>query len=240
VTHQVVGWSGIVIEMGAGLKEAVIFDPATGRYASAATRSRWHTRQEIEDLAARGIVTFRDLHEDVVSDGVVLYATHDLVQPSAHDRLRLDPNPLVLHIVGGEPVWLGYLPRVEALALLRRWADDLLLDAKGSLNERWGVDQEMLARRVLDSARRARFCISARDTALRYEMFKIMAIATRLLRQSLDPTYLDASIDLSPTQVEQLRAEVDSFAPDVAVEIDRSVPPVGRMGHPPRKHAEAA
>jgi hypothetical protein len=237
MTYEVAGWSGLAVLRGAGIKPALIRDPATGRYANAASPTDWHNEEEISSFAARGLLTRRELHKHVVADGVVLYASKELIAPREPDRWILDPTPLSFH---AEPLlWVGYLPLPEAVALLRSWGAKLISDGNAQLRERTSEpDRRLAGARALNDARRARFCVSSReDPDLRYDMFRVMAIATRILQQPLDPVYLDAGIDFSRTNVEQLQRDVEAFAPKNDPSTDRQVH-IGRSGYGPRKSTE--
>jgi hypothetical protein len=238
MTYEVAGWSGVVAVRGAGIKPALLRDPATGRYANASAPTDWHNEEEISSFAARGLLTRRELRKHAVADGVVLYASNEFVAPREPDRWILDPTPLAFH---AEPLlWVGYLPLPEAVALLRSWGAKLISDGKAQLRERTSEpDRRLAGARALNDARRARFCVSAReDPDLRYDLFRVMAIATRILKQPLGPVYLDAGIDFARSKVEQLQRDVEAFAPRNDTSTDRQVH-FGRSGYGPRNPTEA-
>jgi hypothetical protein len=166
-------------------------------------------------------------------DGVVLYAAHELIGPGEPDRVILDPTPLCLR---AEPfVWAGYMPLADAIRLLRGWGKKLILDGKAQLLERTRApDRRLAGERALNDACRARFCLSPRDSPEpRYEMFRVMAMATRVLEQPLESVYLDAAIDF-PDQVDRLRSDVEALVPRERTASDRQVQPFGRSGYGPR------
>ena len=168
-----------------------------------------------------------------------MYATHDLVQPAVTDRLRLDPNPLMLYMVEDEAVW-SVTSSATRRSICSEPGPTSCSRCGGEPSRTLGIDREPLAQRALDCARRARFGVSARDVPRRYRLFKLIGIAERLMGHALEPTFVDASLDLPAAEVSRLRADVVSFVPQVTTAIDRAVPPVGRAGHPPRKQAKAA
>jgi hypothetical protein len=240
MTHEVAGWSGLAVARGAGIKPALLRDPSTGRYANAGSPADWHDEAEIASFARQGLLTRRELHVKALPDGVVLYAAYEFIGPREPDRLILDPTPLQLAVHAEPLVWVGYMPLSEALDLLRSWGVMLIADANTQLLERTREpDRRLAAARALSDARRGRFCIDSRqDPQLRYDMFRVMAIATRILEQQLEPVYRDAAIDLPKSQVEQLRRDVEAFAPRNDTSTDRQVSPFGRYGHGPRTSTE--
>lgn len=246
MSHQIAGWSGQVVADGAGLKVALLRDPATGLYANASKPLVWHSAEEINAFEARGLLTRCEMHSDAVDDGVVAYATKEFIG-GTDDRLRLDPGPLVFYLIGSALGFAGYLRRDEARALLRTWGIALLDDAKDQLASELGdEDRRLAAARVMDDARRARFCVSAReDNQLRYEMFKLMAAAAHILHQPVEPIYADASIDIAPARIAALKGEAKELAfrfhrtrasahRDESLSTrstDRRLSPIGRAGH---------
>lgn len=242
MTYEVVGWSGSVVPGGAGIKPALLRDPATGRYANAADAPEarsWHDEDEIAGFAKRNLLTRRDLHARAVPDGVVLYAANEFIGRGKQDRLILDPTPLALHSLSPELfVWVGYMPLAEATKLMQTWGARLLADADTQLRERTrDPDCRLAAARALDDAIRARYCISPPEHQLRYDVFRVMATASRVLEQRLDPIYLDAAIDLSPDRLEHLRRDVEAFTPQGNAAFtqedtptDLHPPPFGRRG----------
>jgi hypothetical protein len=239
MTYEVEGWSGQVVSRGAGIKSALLRDPAGGRYANASPAASWHDEAEIESFAKRGLLTRRELHEHAVADGVVLYAGYDFIGPSEPDRFLLDPTPLSLHSLNAELfVWVGYLPLARALHTLRRWGEKLIADGNDQLLGRTrDSDRLVAAARALNDASRARFCVGLREASdLRYEMFRVMARATRTLHQPLESVYLDAAIDFPASKVDQLRKDVEMFDPREPASRDRRIQP----GYGPRTPTNVA
>lgn len=251
MTYEVAGWSGSLVPRGAGIKPALLRDPATGRYASAAdapadTRA-WHTEAEVAAFAQRGLLTLHDLHAHAIPDGVVLYASREFVERGHPDRVILDPTPLTLHTLApASLVWAGYMPLGDAARILAAWGTHLLDDADAQLTQRTeDPDRRLAAARALDDAIRARFCVTPQGhPELRYELFRMMAIAARVLGQLREPIYLDAAIDLTPSRLEQLQRDVESFSPRPRASVPADLPVLpGRRGQRPRSsvpvHASA-
>lgn len=250
MTHEVAGWSGSLASRGAGIKPALLRDPETGRYASAAdapadTRA-WHTEAGVAAFAQRGLLTLHDLHAHAIPDGVVLYASSKFIGQGHSDRVVLDPTPLTLHTLApASLVWAGYMPSREAASMLEAWGRSLLEDGRAQLAQRTkDPDRRLAAARALDDAIRARFCVTPqKHPELRYELFRLMAIAAGVLGQGREPIYLDAAIDLTPSRLEQLRRDVESFAPQPQPQpqegtpTDRQVSP-GRRGQSPRSSTQ--
>jgi hypothetical protein len=206
----IAGWSGMPVQGGAGLKPALIYDPAAGRYANAAAPDTWYSEAEISDFARRGLLVKKMLSMTPLPDGVVLYADDSFIRPAESNRMALDPHPLRLHLINSRCLWLAYLPRERAMGALLRWGEQLLEDAARQLRRLGsGISRREEALRALDAARRARFCTFARvDGSRRREVFRCMAVALMVLDQPVEPLYVDAGIDLSDADVAALKQDV--------------------------------
>lgn len=206
----ITGWSGVPVQGGAGLKPALLLDPAAGRYANGAAPETWYSEEEASDFATRGLLVKKDLHAAWVPEGVVVYADDSFIHPAERNRLSLDPTPLRLHIVSPRRLWLAYVTRDQAMGILCGWGERLLEDAARQLSRLGnGVCRQEEALRAIDSARRARFCTFARvDRIRRREFFRCMAVALMALGQPVESLYADARIDLSDAEVVALKQDV--------------------------------
>jgi hypothetical protein len=209
-TRVIAGWSGMPVQGGAGLKPALLYDPATGDYANAAAPDAWYSEAEVSDFATRGLLIKKALRATPVPDGVVLYADDSFIHPAESNRMALDPGPLSLHLIDSRCLWLAYLPKDPAMEVLLGWGARLLEDAAGRLDRfAKGARRREEALRALDSARRARFCTFARiDWASRREVFRCMAVALMMLGQPVESLYADAGIDLSDDEVAELKRDI--------------------------------
>lgn len=201
----VAGFSGTPSERGAGIKQALVRDEASGLSFNAAHPDSLYTEEEVAAFAGQGLLVRRRMREPYAPGHVVLYATEAFIGSTEANGFRLAPDPLSLHAVGGAWLYLAVLPLDAALARLDQWSAMLLEDADRHVG-RPDLDDAALA---LDSLERARFCtLSSRSPERRQRLFELMAAAVFRLGGPSAAVFDDAGIDFDASVVDAIRTRV--------------------------------
>lgn len=196
--RSVIGFSGLPVRNGAGIRLPVVHDPASDSFSVLGRRMGAVPRSEFDGYVEQGLATRLPIRRPEREDGLVLYVHDGFVRPEGGFPTLVDlmSGPVASH--GDGFLYGSYLPRAECLHIFRRWARRLVEDAQEHLEHSRSPEDW---RRALNSSLRARFCaLPEVDLELRFEAFLWLAVARDLLGMPMRPVFQDAALDFPNEQ----------------------------------------
>jgi hypothetical protein len=209
---DLVGFSGLPITGGCGLRRPVYHDHESGDYFWKLPNDTGRRRdsEEFEFLVEQGLATKVKPQRVVPSwDRFALYAHPDFIKPGGPGT-RLPPKPLKRD--GRSRLFLAYLPCNEAVAIQEDWCKVLVNSSRNAL-EGWRVheDDEIL-NAVETDLQRARFCTAeVVDGELRGRVvvWQLILARVRADRQAEERILDDVALDFVLEKVESIYKEAE-------------------------------
>lgn len=208
----VVGFSGMPVRGGCGIRPPILRDRSTKRVTDSSRSPSWLSPEEYEDCVDRGLCTKLPREWPVTAQGVVLYADQDFVQPPDESPCVITVGETTVAVVAGRLLYVRYLSRTDALSEIARWARSLTETATKQLElamreRRHRVRNEHLVR-VEKTVLRARYCLAeGTNDSLRRRATISLAVARQLRGEEDEPVFADARIDFSDAAIAGMRTD---------------------------------
>jgi len=230
----VVGFSGLPVRGGCGLRPPIYKSISTGFISDASCRPRMIKPDDFYEYIEQGFATKLPTDWSAIEKGVVLYATHDFVRPT-------DGHPSIINIGDAKGIlhadkllYVNYLPLHDSITKLNMWATLLIEDAEIQLRRVTKANDSQLTR-VINSIMRARYCLAeVNDLGLKRRATITFAVARDLQGGDTDPIFADARLDFTESAIVEIRREEIQLKRDRASPVRHQYRDCSLSAHPGR------